>query len=237
MPKRNYTIPDMDAFVEERLSDYLDGQLSSEERALVEAHLQKSERARASLESLRWTVNLIKQTPAPALPRQFTLPATSRAPQPVMSGWFVLGLRGIAVAATLALVFFLAANLRQNNAIDTALAPAAPPVPAAAQPSQVALAPTPMATFATQQESSGAPAPTAAPFMITLTPQPTVQSLQVIPITVTPEPTQVPAQPTEAPPPPASTQDQNTAPVIAASPTPPQAQVENVQPTAKPPPT
>src|SRR5581483_4859526 len=114
MPKRNYTIPDMDAFVEERLSDYLDGQLSSEERALVEAHLQKSERARASLESLRWTVNLIKQTPAPALP------------------------------------------------------PVAPPVPAAAQPLQVALAPSPMATFATLQESSGAPAPTAAPFMITL---------------------------------------------------------------------
>src|SRR5581483_1428376 len=153
MPKRNYPIPDMDAFVEERLSDYLDGRLSAEERALVEAQLQKSERARASLESLRWTVNLIKQTPAPALPRQFTLPVTPRAPQPVTPGWFVWGLRGIAVAATLAFVFFLAANLlRQNNNPVTALAPAAAPLPAAAQPSQVALGPTPMATFGNQPQ-------------------------------------------------------------------------------------
>lgn len=81
-------IHDMDAWVEERLSDYLDGTLSPQDRAKVEAHLQISERERASLESLRWTVNLLKQTPAPTLPRQFTLPVTQRAPRAARQvGW------------------------------------------------------------------------------------------------------------------------------------------------------
>ena len=70
----------MDAYVEERLSDYLDGTLSDQERQIVEAQLAASERARVSYESLRYTVNLLKQTPAPVLPRQFTLPVTSLAP-------------------------------------------------------------------------------------------------------------------------------------------------------------
>src|ERR1700687_2817361 len=87
----------MDAFVEERLSDYLDGNLSDRERATVEAHLAVSDHARASLESLRYTVNLLKQTPAPTPPRQFTLPITSGAPAQRASGWLVWGLRGVAV--------------------------------------------------------------------------------------------------------------------------------------------
>ncbi|MCI0478460.1 MAG: zf-HC2 domain-containing protein, partial [Anaerolineales bacterium] len=89
MFNRKQQISDMDAWVEERLSEYLDGTLSPQERASVEAHLKASARARASLESLRWTVNLVKQSPAPALPRQFTLPVTHRAPARGAPAWMV----------------------------------------------------------------------------------------------------------------------------------------------------
>ena len=47
MFNRKNSIQDMDAFVEERLSDYLDGTLSAQERATVESYLAQSERARA----------------------------------------------------------------------------------------------------------------------------------------------------------------------------------------------
>ncbi len=131
MFKPKNQIHDMDAWVEERLSDYLDDALSPQERAMVEAHLQTSERARASLESLRWTVSLLKQTPAPALPRQFTLPVTSRAPARSAPGWMVWGLRGVAVAATAAFVILLVGTLiRQPSGGNTAMMQEAAPVAA-----------------------------------------------------------------------------------------------------------
>lgn len=137
-PKKQ--VHDMDAWVEERLSDYLDGALSPQERAMVEAHLQTSESARASLESLRWTVSLIKQTPAPALPRQFTLPVTPRAPARSAPGWMAWSLRGVAVAATAAFVILLVGTLlRQPQNQNTAMTQQAAPAESSVM---VALAPT-----------------------------------------------------------------------------------------------
>lgn len=166
----------MDAFVEERLSEYLDGTLSDKERAVVEAHLAESERARASLESLRYTVNLLKQTPAPALPRQFTLPVTVRAPARSTPTWLVWSLRGVAVGAAAAFVILLTATLvRLPSSGQSAGAP-----PAAV----IALAP----TQTSMPFSSAAPANDSnatGPTMITEAPQPTAAA-QAFPVTETP---------------------------------------------------
>ncbi|MBM3128836.1 MAG: hypothetical protein FJ009_09480, partial [Chloroflexi bacterium] len=59
---------------EERLSEYLDNRLAANERAHIEQHLRDCADCRAALESLRWTMALVKHAPAPALPRAFTLP-------------------------------------------------------------------------------------------------------------------------------------------------------------------
>lgn len=212
MFNRKNQIQDMDAYVEERLSDFLDGTLDDQERQIVEAHLASSERARASYESLRYTVNLLKQTPAPALPRQFTLPVTSRAPARATAPWVVWSLRGIAVAATAAFVLLLTTTLLRQNTSNQAFEQAAP-MAAQAQPSlMVALAPTPLPTFPaqSQQDQMNAQAPTAAaPIMITVEPPPGSPTPQ--PITVAADAdaskaqaTAAPAAAVEAAPPPAA---------------------------------
>lgn len=223
-------IHDMDAWVEERLSDYLDGALSPQERAMVEAHLQTSERARASLESLRWTVSLLKQTPVPSLPRQFTLPVTPRAPARSAPGWMVWALRGVAVAATAAFVILLVGTLlRQPLAENAALMQQAAP----AEPSvMVALAPTnappeqPPAPSAAQ-DNVATTNNTPTPIMITVEApltnalpqaQPTARAAQA--------PVQAPPQPTQA------SQSQKAAPATPThrsgngQPTPPPAAFE-----------
>src|SRR5690242_18000291 len=108
---------------------------------------------------MRYTVNLLKQTPPPPLPRQFTLPVTTRAPA-VSRGWMVWGLRGVALAATVAFVLLLTVNLLRQNNPSAAQAPA---LEAVAPPTQIAqqysLQPTPLATFpspAQDNSSAGA---------------------------------------------------------------------------------
>ena len=67
------------AWVEERLSTYIDDQLGAAERARLESHLDGCARCRGSLESLRWTVSLVRQAPAPQAPRSFVLPIPASA--------------------------------------------------------------------------------------------------------------------------------------------------------------
>ncbi len=228
-------IHDMDAWVEERLSDYLDGTLSPQDRAQVEAHLQISERERASLESLRWTVSLLKQTPPPTLPRQFTLPVTPRAPARSAPGWMVWALRGVAVAATAAFVVLLVGTLmRQPANENTAMTSGA--APAAAPSVMIALAPTSPASI---ESSAAQPMPNAAadvsvtntPIMITVEPPattanvsaPTQAATRVAKTQAQPQPTQAPRA-TKPPAPP--TQNVEPSPTVAAP------KVSEMQPTS-----
>ena len=67
----------------ERLSEYLDGRLSAREREKVERHLEACHRCREEMESLEYTVGLLRQTPSVTPRRAFTLegaPAPSTAP-------------------------------------------------------------------------------------------------------------------------------------------------------------
>jgi|GEM_PF-3551049 hypothetical protein len=224
MFNRKPQIHDMDAWVEERLSDYLDGALSAQDRALVEAHLKESARARASLESLRWTVNLLKQTPAPVLPRQFTLPVTPRAPARAAPAWMVWSLRGVAVAATAAFVILLFGTLLRQTPSDN-VAGMQNSAPAAAPSAMIALAPTPIAPLpspAPRQGNTTAASESASPMMITVEPPP--PTTEPLPVTETaPAPANTQPEPTQAPNlaqdtlPPAPTQQMNKAQPATAS--------------------
>ena len=114
------------AWVEARLSEYLDNQLAANERAQIEQHLRECVDCRASFESLRWTIALVKQAPAPALPRAFTLavPAVAkRAPQKSLA----FGLAQFATAlATLLLLAVIGVDvITQFGGGVTATAPSA----------------------------------------------------------------------------------------------------------------
>jgi anti-sigma factor RsiW len=90
-------------YVEDRLSAYIDGQLPDMERVQVRKHLQACSQCQASLDSLGWTVRLLKQVPTPPLPRQFTLPVPE--PKGAPASWLRWG---IAAASATAAVAFLA---------------------------------------------------------------------------------------------------------------------------------
>lgn len=59
----------------ERLSAYLDGELPASERAALDAHLPDCAQCQRELAALRQTRALLGALPAPALPRDFRLPA------------------------------------------------------------------------------------------------------------------------------------------------------------------
>ena len=119
------------------LSPYLDDELSSAERELVEMMLAQSPELQTELESLRATVNLVRNLPRAPAPRPFTLteadvgllPAEQRA----LSWWSWLkpAVGGVAIllAVVMAASYLLQANFSrsgQQMAAEVALAPAAP---------------------------------------------------------------------------------------------------------------
>jgi Putative zinc-finger len=59
----------------EQLSAFLDKQLTPQEQAFFDAHLQSCQRCQQALGDLRLTVALLHAMPQPELPRSFTLPA------------------------------------------------------------------------------------------------------------------------------------------------------------------
>ena len=60
----------------EQLSAFLDKQLSPEEQAICEAHLQSCQHCQNALLGLRQTVAFLQALPQPELPRSFALPTT-----------------------------------------------------------------------------------------------------------------------------------------------------------------
>ena len=61
----------------EQLSAYLDKQLTPEEQAAFDAHMQTCQRCQQRLAELRYTVSLVHALPKVEAPRSFTLPAGS----------------------------------------------------------------------------------------------------------------------------------------------------------------
>lgn len=182
------------AWVEEHLSDYVDNQLNAGERAQIEQHLNKCAGCRMSLTSLRWSLALVKQAPAPALPRSFVI----RAPAPARRATFGFNfgtLRLATVVATLLLFALVVTDFITN--FGGASAPALMRAPAAEQfaaPTLAALAPKSAESQSKQAASPQPPLPAAAPLpAATQAPMPTSA----------PKPTSV-AAPTSAPLPPSA---------------------------------
>ena len=69
----------------EQLSAFLDEQLTPQEQAFFDAHIQSCQRCQNTLAELRRTVALLHAMPQPQLPRSFTLPASiSHTQQPAL---------------------------------------------------------------------------------------------------------------------------------------------------------
>lgn len=212
-------------WVEERLSEYVDNRLSPRERVTVEQHLADCAMCRASLESLRWTIALVKQVPAPALPRSFTLPMPAPRAQRVSLA-FGLAQFGAALATVLLLTVIGVDVLMQWSGVTGA------PMPSAAsefaEPTlAIAAAPPTLArdqAGALRAEPTQPPAPTRVP-------QPTMVAPAAAPLA---QPSATPDLPAEkarsatpsprvgvalAPPTPITT----STPTITATPVPPTA--------------
>jgi hypothetical protein len=118
----------------EQLSAFLDKQLTPQEQAFFDAHLQSCQRCQGVLEELRRTVALLHAMPRPQLPRSFTLPAgishiRVAHPQPAQQGRILRytlqrTVRVVStLAAVIAVIFILSgllANFRFGSNAGTA---------------------------------------------------------------------------------------------------------------------
>ncbi|MCX7839353.1 MAG: zf-HC2 domain-containing protein [Anaerolineae bacterium] len=170
-------------WVEERLSEYVDNRLSPRERVTIEQHLADCATCRASLESLRWTIALVKQVPAPALPRSFTLPMPAPRAQRVSLA-FGLAQFGAALATLLLLAVIGVDVLMQWSGVTGAPMPSAASEFAEPTLAIAAAPPTPARdqAGALRAEPTQPPAPTRAP-------QPTLIAPAVAPLAPQPSAT------------------------------------------------
>jgi len=95
--------------VEELLSAYIDGELSIEEATLVEKHLRLCSACTHDLETLRQTVNLVRQLPVVSLPRSLTISHLVVPERP--RAWGYVYLRGATALAAFLLIVLLAGDL------------------------------------------------------------------------------------------------------------------------------
>ncbi len=176
-------------WVEGRLSAYLDNQLSSLERAQVDRHLRECGQCQRAFDSLSWTVSLLKQAPAPALPRSFTLPVpkpSTRAP--------IIGLSALRLATALATLVFVALV-----GVDLILQFAGAPMTASAPSAREAMPATVATSQPTLSIAQVQPTPTPVPPSPTTRPQTEAADAMTLPqgaqATAAPPPAALPPQP------------------------------------------
>ncbi len=138
------------------LSAYLDGQVTSRERARAEAHLAECPACAGELRALQATVSLLREMPSAPLPHAFTIPATATRRTRGITlwdtfsrGWGYRALQGATLLAAVLLMTVCSGDLLLQTTVP-ALAPAA-------------LAPAVASTPATDQEwRTAQPSPTGA---------------------------------------------------------------------------
>src|SRR5579884_737830 len=168
--------------VHERLSEFLNGDLSDPERQAIEVHLRGCEECRRDFESLRLTVQLVRQVPLQRVPRSFTIPVPDRrrSRQMVWLRWST-GVLAATLVALLALRFILPEPLQPATpAIESAASGAVRPFAAAVPTSAPAALPQPTAVSnqpdgsASESGQPAAAAPTEAlrPLAAAAQPQP-----------------------------------------------------------------
>ncbi len=83
-----------------RFSEYIDGLLSGDERAVVEHHLETCEACSEELEALQMTVQLLNQLPSMPVPRSFAIRAAEATRESIPEHQRPGGLRPVPVVAT-----------------------------------------------------------------------------------------------------------------------------------------
>ena len=150
----------------ELLSDYLDNQITPEQRSRIDQHLSTCAACRAELNSLRQTVALLHALPRVPVPRAFTLSEAQVGARRRSTSWIWGGARVMGAVAALVVVAALAVLVVQRPGQQAA------PLPVAMAPAQV---------------TAAAGAPTAAPQAATAAEgQP--QAKQALPDTAEPVP-------------------------------------------------
>ena len=97
-------------YVEGRLSAYLDGELPSQEKEVVDRHLAVCQACQWQLDTLRQTVQWMGEMPAVPIPRVFTIPAPAQ-PVPQRRWNFLPVLQGAAALIALVLVVVVAGDI------------------------------------------------------------------------------------------------------------------------------
>lgn len=97
------------------LSAYIDGEVTPGEAARIEQHLPVCRHCAEDLESLRWTVNLLREVPPVPLPHSFAVRAVDLEPEPVqrrstLPNWLSGGLQWATVATAALTILLLAAD-------------------------------------------------------------------------------------------------------------------------------
>jgi hypothetical protein len=111
-------------WVEERLSAYLDGELTPQERNAVEHHLARCQDCQWNLKTLRQTVRWTKELPTVPVPRVFTIPAPAQPARARQRRRGFALLQGATALVALLLVFAVAGDFAL-----TGLAPSRAPQP------------------------------------------------------------------------------------------------------------
>lgn len=112
-------------YVTERLSAYLDGELSPQEQRAVSQHLATCQTCRWQFDSLQQTVQWTRELPTIPVPRVFTIPAPA---QPVPAarqrrGWMPL-LQGATALIALLLVIVVAGDVMLTGVLGPGNVPA-----------------------------------------------------------------------------------------------------------------
>ena len=103
----------------EKLSAYIDRELTPEERVALERHLAECEDCRWNLETLRQTVEWTRSSAPVRLPRVFTIPVETGAPQAVRArrpAWGLPLLQGATALVALLFVVVVAGDLTLGSA-------------------------------------------------------------------------------------------------------------------------
>jgi hypothetical protein len=94
------------SYFEERLSAYIDGELTPREQESVKQHLATCTTCRWNLSTLEQTVQRASELPTVQVPRAFTIPASVEPVRPTSRGWTLLPvLQGATALVALLLVF------------------------------------------------------------------------------------------------------------------------------------
>jgi hypothetical protein len=170
--------------IREMLSLYIDGELSSGDRARVEEHLAECDDCTWELETLRQTVDLMAQLPKVPVPRAFTIYEAPR-PRPfglLQARWVYTYLKGATALAAALLILVLAGDaLFQFQRMTTSFAPAKEFAAPAAAPTVVARQEAPPAPMEAPgipeeevlEEAEVTPSPSAVEETKALVPMPT----------------------------------------------------------------